>query len=84
MKTALETPDLNALLGIPFTDQILEQGVAINLAIHLFRNDVVTLAKGARIARVPLGDFIQILGAQGIPVVDHDPADLDSDLENLG
>ncbi|WP_448215757.1 UPF0175 family protein [Endozoicomonas sp. 2B-B] len=84
MKTALETPDLNALLGIPFADQMLEQGVAINLAIHLFRNDVVTLAKGARIARVPLDDFIQMLGTQGIPVVDHDPADLDSDLENLG
>ncbi|WOG27206.1 UPF0175 family protein [Endozoicomonas sp. 8E] len=84
MKTALETPDLNALLGIPFTDELLEQEVAINLAMHLFRNDLVTLTKGARITRVPLVDFIQMLGTQGIPVVDHDPADLDSDLENLG
>ena len=76
--------DKPLLLGIPFTKELLEQGVALNLAIHLFRNGVVTLAKGARIARVPLADFIQMLGTQGIPVVDHDPEDLDSDLDNLG
>lgn len=76
--------DKPLLLGIPFTDKLLEQGVAINLAIHLFRNDVVTLSKGARIAQIALVDFIRLLGTQGIHVVDHDPEDLDSDLENLG
>ena len=74
--------DKPLLLGIPFTEELLEQGVAL-LAIHLFRNNVVTLAKGARIARVSLADFIRMLGTQGIPVVDRDPEDLDSELENL-
>lgn len=75
--------DKPLLLDIPFTEELLEQGVALNLAIHLFRNNVVTLAKGARIARVSLADFIQMLGTQGIPIVDHDPEDLDSGLDNL-
>ena len=32
--------DKPLLLGIPFTEELLEQGVALNLAIHLFRNNM--------------------------------------------
>ena len=67
--------DKPLLLGIAFTEELLEQGVAPILAIHLFRNGLVTLAKGARIARVPLADFIRMLGTQGTPAVDPDPQD---------
>nr|MDT0251822.1 UPF0175 family protein [Endozoicomonas sp.] len=76
--------DKPLLLGVPFTAELLEQGVGLNLAIHLFKNGVITLAKGARIAGLPLVDFIQALGTLGIAVVDYDPDDMESDLENLG
>lgn len=71
------------MVGIPFTRELLEQGVGVNLAIHLFQNRLATLAKAARIADKPLAEFIQMLGTIGINVVDYDPDELDRDLNSL-
>ena len=75
--------DTPLMVGIPFTKELLEQGVGVNLAIHLFQNRLATLAKAARIADKPLTEFIQILGAMGIDAVDYDPDELDRDLDSL-
>ena len=71
------------MVGVPFTRELLEQGVGLNLAIHLFKNDVITLSKSARMANKPLAEFIQILGVMGIDAVDYDPDELDNDLSQL-
>ncbi|MGI2027817.1 UPF0175 family protein [Endozoicomonas acroporae] len=67
------------MVGVPFTEYLLEQGVGINFAIHLFKNQIVTLTKAARIAYKPLAEFIQILGVMGVDVVDYDPDELERD-----
>lgn len=75
--------DTPLMVGIPFTKELLEQGIGVNLAVHLFQNKLATLAKAARIANKPLAEFIQILGAMGVDVVDYDPDELDRDLNAL-
>ena len=82
--TIITKRDTPLMVGIPFTRELLEQGVGVNLAIHLFQNRLATLAKAARIADKPLAEFIQMLGAIGINVVDYDPDELDRDLNSLG
>ncbi|WP_263079882.1 UPF0175 family protein [Endozoicomonas sp. Mp262] len=76
--------DTPLMVGVPFTQELLEQGVAVNLAVQLYKNQAITLAKAARIANKPLAEFIQIIGLMGIEAVDYSPDELDSDLDILG
>ncbi|WP_252177351.1 UPF0175 family protein [Endozoicomonas sp. 4G] len=71
------------MVSIPSTKKLLEQEIDLNLAIHLFQNRLITLAKAARIANKPLTEFIQVLGSMGIDVVDYDPDELNRDLDSL-
>ncbi len=76
--------DTPLMVGVPFTQELLEQGVAVNLAVQLYKNQAITLAKAARIANKSLAEFIQIIGLMGIEAVDYSPDELDSDLDILG
>jgi predicted HTH domain antitoxin len=50
------------------------------LAVHLFKSGEMTSARAAKLARMGLPQFLAHLSAQGIPVVDHDPAELEQEL----
>jgi len=67
-------------VSVPFTSDLLEAGVHTALAVSLFKSGEVTLARAAKLARMSLSQFLAHLGAQGIPVVDHDPAELKQEL----
>ena len=75
--------DRPLMIGIPFSENLLKEGININLAVHLFSQGVVTLGKAARLAEMPLEMFIQKLGHLGIPAVDYDPSELDQELKNM-
>ena len=53
------------------------------LATALYRSESVTLARGARIAGVPLVDFMQHVSHEGIPVIRGNAKTLREDLNNL-
>jgi predicted HTH domain antitoxin len=67
-------------VSVPFTDELLQAGVHTALAVSLFKNGDVTSARAAKLARMSLVDFLAYLSAQGIPVVDYDPAELEQEL----
>jgi len=67
-------------VSVPFTDELLETGVHAALAVNLFQSGQLTPARAARLARMSLPQFLAHLSAQGIPVVDHDPAELEQEL----
>ena len=58
-------------------------GTNVAIAIALYRDDAVTLAKAARIAKMPLVDFMAHASAQGIPILKGDAKTLDEDLLNF-
>ena len=60
-----------------------EPGVRLALATALYRSESVTLARGARIAGVPLVDFMQHVSHEGIPVIRGNAKTLREDLNNL-
>ncbi len=67
-------------VSVPFTEDLLEAGVHAAQAVHLFKSGELTSARAAKLARMNLPQFLAHLSAQGIPVVDHDPAQLEQEL----
>ena len=76
--------DRPLMVGTPFSENLLKEGISINIAVHLFSQGVISLGKAARLAELPLETFIQKLGHLGVPVVDYDPEELEQELKNLG
>ena len=67
-----------------FTEALLKEGVNTNLAVHLYRQGVLSPAKAARLAECSLEAFIQTLGYLGVTLIDYDGSELDEELGNLG
>ena len=60
-----------------------EPGVRLALATALYRSESVSLGRGAKIAAVPLADFMRHVSSEGIPVIRGDAATLRADLTRL-
>lgn len=67
-------------VSVPFTDELLEFGVHVALAVQLLRGGELTPARAAKLARMGLPQFLAHVSALGIAVVDHDPAELEQEL----
>jgi len=67
-------------VSVPFTDSLLDAGVHATLAAGLFKNGQITSARAAKLAGMTLPQFLDYLSAQGIPVVDYAPEELDQEL----
>ena len=67
-------------VSVPFTAELLRMGVHTALAVSLFQSGELTSARAAKLARMGLAEFLAHLSEQGIPVVDHDPAELEQEL----
>lgn len=68
-------------VSVPFTEDVLAAGVHTALAVRLFKNGELTSARAARLARMGLQQFLAHVSEQGVPVVDHDPAELAQELD---
>ena len=72
-----------AFVTVPFDDELLKAGIHVALAVKLYEADALDLAKAARLARMPLADFIRELGLLGIPAVRYGVEDFDGELVGL-
>ena len=69
-----------SILAVPFTERLLELGVHRTLALHLFENRHLTLARAAKLAAMSVEEFVELLGQAGIPAADYPPDELDDEL----
>ena len=60
-----------------------EPGVRLAIATDLYRSESVTLGRGARVAGIPLEDFMRHVSREGIPVIRGDAKTLRVDLKNV-
>lgn len=58
-------------------------GVRAALAVALYRSEALSVARAARVAEMPLVDFMQHVSRLGIPVVRGDAQTLREDIEDL-
>jgi prevent-host-death family protein len=70
-----------AILALPFVEYLLQYGLHLALALHLLESHQLTLAQAAKIAGMPLEEFVALLGEAGIPAVDYPPEELKEELD---
>lgn len=70
-------------LAVPFTEDVLELGLRLALAIKLYQDQVVTLEKAAKLAGQPLELFIEKIGKLGIPTVNYSAEELNMELKDF-
>jgi predicted HTH domain antitoxin len=73
---------LAALQAAGYTRQRLSEEALKHFAGVLFARKVLTLEQAARLAGIPLWDFIPFLGEQGIPIADYDTDEIVREIEN--
>ena len=56
---------------VPFTEELLREGVGFSLAVELYRNGIITAARGALLAGMDLAAFLEELSALEVPVADY-------------
>lgn len=70
-------------ISVPFSSELVEQGVHRVLAIKLFKEGDISLGKAAKLAKMPIAEFSEYLSEIGIPVVDFSKDEFDQEMEYL-
>ncbi|EKD76781.1 MAG: hypothetical protein ACD_42C00618G0004 [uncultured bacterium] len=70
-------------LAIPFTDELIELGLRHTLAVHLYKEGILTLAKSAKLAGKSLEGFITTISKLGIPVIRYTIKEVDEELKDF-
>jgi len=70
-------------LAIPFDDDLLRAGVHVSIALKLYAEGVLTLPKAARLAKMPVEEFMKRLTCLDIVVVNQTSEELESDLDAI-
>jgi prevent-host-death family protein len=71
-------------ITVPMDETLVREGVTVALAIKLFQEGTLSLAKSARLCRMNLPQFAAKLAEQGIPAVDYPPEELEAELAAIG
>ncbi|MEF8794363.1 type II toxin-antitoxin system prevent-host-death family antitoxin [Thiohalorhabdus sp.] len=58
-------------VAVPFTEELLREGVGFSLAVDLYRSGMVTAARGALLAGMDLAACLEELSALEVPVADY-------------
>lgn len=70
-------------ISVPFSTELLEQGIHITLAVKLFKEGDISLGKAAKLAKMNLAQFTEYVSKLGIPLVDFSEDELDQELAYL-
>lgn len=70
-------------VALPFDDTLVKSGVVLSLAIKLYRDEVISLERAAKLAGMGVAQFSEELGKNNIPVVNYSADELDDELKVL-
>ena len=68
---------------VPFTEELLREGVGFSLAVELYRNGMITAARGALLAGMDLAAFLEELSALEVPVADYSAEEVADELARI-
>lgn len=70
-------------IAVPFSDALIDLGLRPALAVHLYKEDTLTLAKAAKFAGISLEAFIVMLSKLGISVIHYKIKEVDEELKDF-
>ena len=71
------------MIGLQSGKLLSEPGARAALATALFRDGGLSMARGARMAQVPMADFITHVSRLGFPVITHEAHEVTRDMDTL-
>lgn len=71
-------------LAVPFNEDLLHLGLRPLMALLLFKEGALSLAKAAKLAGQSLEGFIEKLGSLGVVSVNYEPMDLEKEIKDFG
>jgi len=84
-EVAIVTKDGRPLfLAVPYDERLAKEEVRLVVAVHLYEKEIVSLGRAAKIAGLPVGEFIDRLAALKIPVVRYSADDLSREIAEFG
>ena len=72
-----------AALVVPLDLQLLELGIHRHLAVRLYAERLLALAQAAKLAALPIEQFLSVLGAAGVDVVAYPAEEVAEEIEGL-
>ncbi len=73
----------SVMVGIRQTKTLDVPGVKVALATSLFKGGDLSLARSAKLAEMPLADFISHVSRLGIPVINLSAEETEKDMDTL-
>jgi len=70
-------------VAVPCSEELLKEGVGFSLALDLYREETVTAARAAKLADMPVAEFLEKVSHLGIPVLDYSSEELAAELKWL-
>ena len=70
-----------SIIAFPFTRKLFDLGVNKNMALSLYENKLISLAKAAKIAEVTVEEFLMTLKDSDVKCMDYPASDLDTEIK---
>ena len=70
-----------SIIAFPFTHKLFELGVNKDLALSLYENKLISLAKAAKLAEVTIEEFFITLKNSDAECMDYPSSDLDDEMK---
>ncbi|MGH8681137.1 MAG: UPF0175 family protein [Burkholderiales bacterium] len=84
-EVAIVTKDGRPLfLAVPYDERLAKEEVHVVVAVHLYEKGIVSLGRAAKVAGLPLTDFIDRLGTLKIPVARYSSDELLREIAEFG
>lgn len=70
-------------VAVPFDEALLESGVRVSMAVHLFADHKITLSQAAKLAGISVSEMMDKLAERKIPVANYSTEELLDELEQF-
>ncbi len=70
-------------VAVPFDETLIKSGLLLSLAIKLYKDDVVSLSKAAKLASYSIEAFTKELAKQNIPAIQYSVDELENELKTF-
>jgi predicted HTH domain antitoxin len=70
-------------LCIPVECELMEKGIHVNMAVKLFEDGLLSLVRSAKLAKMSVESFMELLATLDIPAVSYDAFELEEELNLL-
>lgn len=71
-------------LAVPFSEELLNLGLRNTLAIQMFKEEILSLGKAAKLAGIPIETFMEQLGKLNIPSIHYSSSEVDQEMKDFG